>query len=91
MRWRAPASPADRISRDGAPLPNLAHQHRCPRAAPTPARPLEPPPADPDQAGAFTPNSTSAVCVVPVVRPGAVWYCQYMFVWAITSPGDGAP
>ena len=28
------------------------------------------------QAGAFTPNSTSAVFTVPAVRPGAVWYCQ---------------
>jgi hypothetical protein len=43
------------------------------------------------QAGAFTPNSTSAVSTDPAVRPGAVWYFQYRFVCAMTCPGGGAP
>jgi beta-lactamase class A len=56
-----------------------------------------PPAADPStpsataQAGAVTSNSTSAVCTVPAVRPGAVWNCQYRFVCAMTAPGSGAP
>jgi beta-lactamase class A len=43
------------------------------------------------QAGAFTPKSTSPVCTVPAVRPGAVWYFQYRFVCAMTWTGGGAP
>src|SRR5205823_12863246 len=37
------------------------------------------------------PNSTSLVSTVPAVRPGAVWYLQYRFVWAMTWSGGGAP
>jgi len=37
------------------------------------------------------PKSTSLVATVPAVRPGAVWWVQYRFVWAMTCSGGGAP
>src|SRR5215208_5541865 len=43
------------------------------------------------QAREFAPKSTSPVFTVPAVRPGAVWYFQYRFVWAMTLSGGGAP
>jgi hypothetical protein len=57
---------------------------------PTPAT------VDPDeQAGARrqagAPNSTESVSTVPPCRPGAVWYFQYRFVWAMTLSGGGEP
>src|SRR5580704_1108547 len=45
----------------------------------------------PPQAPEFAAKSTSAVLTVPAVRPGALWYCQYRFVWAMTLSGGGAP
>ena len=34
---------------------------------------------------------TSAVSTVPALRPGALWYCQYRLVCAMTASGGGAP
>jgi hypothetical protein len=57
-----------------------------PQASVRPARTCDPP-----QASGFAAKSMSAVLTMPAVRPGALWYCQYMLVWAMTLSGVGAP
>jgi len=71
---------------------NQAHsitgvQPAHPRGAGRPARAMRVSPQAPE----FAAKSTSAVLTVPAVRPGALWFCQYRLVWAMTLSGGGAP
>ncbi len=55
------------------------------------SRGLDPRLTQPPRRSWLAAKSTSAVLTVPPRRPGAVWYFQYRFVWAMTLSGVGAP